>query len=77
MVRIGFSFFFSFLNLIIFVIYLKGRRASQSQKIERSGSRGGLVGRMIGAVTNSVKIGGLVLDSVQQKTNEVIQGALL
>lgn len=32
---------------------------------------------MIGAVTNSVKIGGLVLDSVQQKTNEVIQGALL
>lgn len=34
------------------------------------------MGRMLGAVTNSVKIGTYVLDSVQQRTNDVIQSAL-
>lgn len=36
----------------------------------------GIMGRMFGAVSNGVKIGGFVLDSVHQRTNEVIHSAL-
>lgn len=34
------------------------------------------MGRMLGAVSNSVKIGTYMLDSVQQRTNDVIHNAL-
>lgn len=35
-----------------------------------------IMGRMLGAVSNSVKIGSYMLDSVQQRTNDVIHNAL-
>lgn len=36
----------------------------------------GIMGRMFGAVTNGVKIGTYVIDSVQQRTNDVLHSAL-
>lgn len=39
-------------------------------------SNRGIMGRMFGAVSNSVKIGTYMLDSVQQRTNDVLQNAL-
>lgn len=57
--------------------FLVGRRATQLSPDTKNPSKAGLISRMFGAVTNNgVKIGGYVLDSVQQKTNETILGAI-
>lgn len=67
---------FKILSLIptYFVYYvIAGHRANEkSETIEPRG----IMGRMLGAVSNGVKIGTFVLDSVQQRTNDVIQNAL-
>lgn len=53
-----------------------GHRAIQKvEPIDKTNNRG-IMGRMFGAVTSGVKIGTYVLDSVQQRTNDVIQNAL-
>lgn len=60
---------FSFMTIL-------GHRASQKiEPIDKTNNRG-IMGRMFGAVSNSVKIGTYVLDSVQQRTTDVIQSAL-
>lgn len=53
-----------------------GSRANQKvEEIEKVTNRG-IMGRMFGAVSSSVKIGSYVLDSVQQRTNDVLNSAL-
>ncbi|XP_031638878.1 epoxide hydrolase 3-like [Contarinia nasturtii] len=60
--------------------FLVGHRANQKiEPIDKTNNRG-IMGRMLGAVSNGVKIGTYVLDSVHsglsQRTNDVIQSAL-
>lgn len=52
-----------------------GHRVNQ-EAVPLDKTQRGLVGRMFGAVSSGVKIGGFMLDSVHQRTNEVIQSAL-
>lgn len=53
-----------------------GHRADPSNEaIDKTQTRG-IMGRMLGAVSNSYKIGSYVLDSVQQRTTDVLQSAL-
>lgn len=57
-----------------------GHRANQIiEPIDKTNNRS-IMGRMLGAVSSSVKIGTYMLDStlnsVQQRTNDVIQSAL-
>lgn len=69
-------------SVVMFIVFLflfkhvAGHRANQkNETIDKTNNRG-IMGRMLGAVSNSVKIGTYVLDSVQQRTNDVIQSAL-
>lgn len=68
-------------NIHFFSIYIRylGHRASEKiESIDKMNNRG-IMGRMLGAVSNGVKIGSFVLDSVHgsvQRTNDVIQSAL-
>lgn len=60
----------------LFFLFVSGHRANQIiEPIDKTNNRS-IMGRMLGAVSNSVKIGTYVLDSVQQRTNDVIQSAL-
>lgn len=55
-------------------IYI-GKRAYITEPTIADKHNKGLMGRMFGAVSNSVKISSLALESVQQKANEVFQNA--
>ncbi|XP_037915535.1 epoxide hydrolase 4-like [Hermetia illucens] len=56
--------------------FLVGRRANSEVRTHVEKNNKGLVGRMFGAVSSGVKIGSSMLDSMQQRTNDVIANAL-
>lgn len=57
------------INFFSFFLRLIGHRANPDiEAIDKSQARG-IMGRMLGAVSNSYKIGSYVLDSVQQRTS--------
>lgn len=61
----------------MFSLNAAGHRANQNNEtIDKTQTRSGIMGRMLGAVSNSYKIGSYVLDSVQQRTTDVLQSAL-
>lgn len=66
------DFIFNFINLI----YVIGHRAKEEIQPTDKPNQRGLIGNLIGAVSNGVKIGTYVLDSVHQRTNDVIHSAL-
>lgn len=62
--------------IFFFHEFRSGHRANKkTEPIDKINNRG-IMGRMLGAVTNGVKIGTYVIDSVQQRTNDVLQSAL-
>lgn len=55
--------------------WIQGHRANKTL-VPLDKTNRGIMGRMLGAVSSSVKIGTYMLDSVHQRTNDVIQNAL-
>lgn len=56
--------------------FLIGNRAKLDAHADVLDNQKSIMSRMLGAVSSTVKIGGLMFDSVHQRTSEVIHGAL-